>query len=279
MLGGMGIARARWVLVVVVVGACGPTVELETESGTGDGTATTSDSASASADETTTPPSGVCGENDTELIGGGPPGFSGFPPPCNPQDEPGINGYRCCSDDPAAVGGALPAYQGLGIAGGMPYFSEANNDLSSTGQCVRVADLQGQGLLSGGVEGCPIPCNPTWSGAEVDAVCGPARVCCQTVELQPSDCVRDPVTGLWRPVTGDDIGELTQWAPGDHQTHQDPNGASCLALAGSLGDEFEDCVRQLTVADQRGYCMALGAGQLCPLVQPGYIDACEALNQ
>lgn len=262
-----------------MMAACGPTVELDTDSGT-EGTTQGSADASASADETTTPPSGPCGENDTELIGGGPPGPSGYPPPCNPQQEPGINGYRCCSDDPAAVGGALPAYQGKGIDGDVPYFSEINNDLSQFGQCVRVGDLQGQGLLAGGVEGCPIPCNPTWSADEVQTVCGASRVCCQTVELQADDCVQDSTTGLFRPVTGDDIGVLTQWRPVDHDTHQDPNGSACLALAGGdvSGSAFQDCVRQLTVANQRGYCMALGPGQLCPLESPGYVDACEALN-
>jgi len=264
----------------VLVGvACGPTVETET----GDGSGTSGDpseSASASADETGAP-SGVCGEFDTELIGGGPPGPLGYPEGCSPISDPGVNGYRCCSDDPAAIGGAPPDYQGKNIPNAdTPYFSGNNNDLSNTGQCVRVTDIAGQGLLEMAATDCPIPCNPAWAADIIDDVCGPARVCCQTRELQPEDCIIDPDTGLHRPVNGNDIGASSMWRPSDHATHQDPNGSACLALAGGevSSSAFQDCVRQLSVADQRGFCMALGAGQLCPGEQPSYMDACEILN-
>ena len=261
--------------------ACGPVVALDSDADAGTGTSTVAETTvGESADESSGEPSGVCGVNDTELFGGGPPGPLGFPPPCNPKQDPGTNGYRCCSDDPAAAGRQLPAYQGTGIAGGLPYFADANNDLSIVGQCVDVTQLVGQGLNAPGVEGCPIPCNPTWPEDSVETVCGAGRVCCQTVELGAEDCVQDPVTGLYRPITGDDIGTLSTWRPGDHQTHQDPNGSNCLAIAGgdSSSDVFQDCVRQLSVANQRGFCMSLGAGQVCPHADPSYVDACEQLN-
>ncbi len=240
---------------------------------------------SASADDTAGPGTGNgCGVGDVEPIGGGTPGPTGFPPGCNPNRDPGTNGYRCCSDDPAAPGGELPAYAGLGIAGAPPFFADASNDSSTSGVCVRVADFQGVGnnLASAGVEGCPIPCNPTWEPDALTQVCGPTRQCCQTQELQPADCVMDEATGLWRPVHGQDIGIQTDWTPGSHATHQDPNGVQCLAIATAAGDPsgdvFQDCVRQLSVANQRGYCMSLGPGQSCPLTLPTYVDACEALN-
>lgn len=266
--------------VVVLAGlGCGPVVGLDSGTDSGTDSNGTDPTQGDSADETGGSAS-ACGVGDTELLGGGPPGPLGFPPPCNPSQDPGTNGYRCCSDDPAAPDGQLPAYQGLGIMGGTPFFAEANNDLGDFGICVDVTQTAGQGLVAPGVEGCPIPCNPTWPQDSIDTVCGSSRSCCQTVELEPEDCVQDQVTGLYRPVTGDDIGVLSQWKPQDHRTHQDPNGTSCLALASgnASSDVFQDCVRQLTVANQRGYCMALGAGQVCPHAQPGYVDACELLN-
>jgi len=269
-------------LVIVVVGACGPSIALETDdtSGGDDGQASISASA-GSADGGASRPARACGVGDRGLFGGGAVGPTGFPPPCAPRSDPGVNGYRCCSDDPAAVGGGLPAYEGMGIEGGAPYFSEANNEVSLFGQCVRVGDLVGQGLIAAGVEGCPIPCNPTWDAGSIQTICGPARVCCQTVQLRDQDCVIDETTGLSRPTSGDDIGILTAWRPGDHATHQDPNGDGCSGIAGgdTNGPIFLDCVRALSVADQRGFCMALGAGQSCPTEEPGYVDACEARNE
>jgi hypothetical protein len=275
----------RWLLgaPLLMGAACGPVVELDSESGTGSGSSTTADPTQdegASVDESGAP-SGACGVGDTELIGGGPPGPLGFPPPCNPSRDAGTNGYRCCSHDPAAADGQLPAYEGKNIEGGStPFFSATNNDLSAFGSCVDVTQIAGQGLVEANAESCPIPCNPTWPQASIDEVCGSSRVCCQTVELGPDDCVVDAVTGLFRPVTGDDIGVITQWKPADHDTHQDVNGSNCLALAGgdSSSPVFQSCVRALSVADQRGFCMALGAGQACPHTQPSYVDACEELN-
>lgn len=201
---------------------------------------------------------------------------------CQPNQESNCpDTHFCCSDDPAAVGGAKPNYAGKSIDGGaMPYFSGDRNALGTSGMCVRVDDIAGQGLVELPAANCPIPCNPTWSEAWIDDVCGPTRVCCQTVELEAKDCVIDPGTNRYRPVNGDDIGSLSAWKPADHSTHQDPNGNTCLALAGgdSGSSMFTDCVRQLSVADQRGFCMALGAGVLCPTKQVGYVDACTALN-
>ncbi|MEX1369011.1 MAG: hypothetical protein AB1Z98_38145 [Nannocystaceae bacterium] len=261
---------------------CGPTIELESDSGSGSATSDPMDptvgpgeSADSSGGQ-----AAACGVGDTELVGGGPPGPLGFPPGCDPRVDPGTNGYRCCSDDPAAAGNGLPAYEGRGIAGAPPYFADANNDVGRSGLCVDVSQVAGQGLQGTAAIDCPIPCNPTWGSADIATVCGPARQCCQTQELQPADCVEDPDTGRFRPVTGDDIGLLTQWGLADHATHQDPNGDGCLALAG--GDvtsmAFQECARSLSVADQRGVCMQLAPGQSCPHAQSSYVDACEALN-
>lgn len=188
--------------------------------------------------------------------------------------------HFCCSDDPAAVDGAKPNYAMLGIddPAGMPYFSGENNNVGTSGMCVDTGQLVGQGLSELAAANCPIPCNPTWDQAWINDVCGPARVCCQTVAMGPEDCILD--NGQFRPISGADIDSENTWAPGDHNTHQDPGGAGCLALAGGNtgSDVFADCVRQLSVADQRGFCMALGAGQTCPVNQPGYIDACTARN-
>ncbi|MEM9456774.1 MAG: hypothetical protein AAGF11_21535 [Myxococcota bacterium] len=260
--------------------ACGPTIDLETDGSSATGTATTN-SNEASADETGAS-GAACGLSDTELVGGGPPGPLGYPDGCDPSNDPGINGYRCCSDDPAAAGGLAPDYQDKNISNaGLPYFSGNNNGFSRTGQCIHVAAIAGQGLLEAAAANCPIPCNPTWPGETIADVCGPARVCCQTRAIEPKDCIEDPETGLFRPVTGGDIiATLTNWRPGDHATHQDPNGSGCQALAGGdlQSPFFLDCVEQLNVANQRGFCMGLPAGQACPHEQPGYIDACEMLN-
>jgi hypothetical protein len=270
------VVSRSWVLASLLL-ACGPVVELDDASGSG---STADPTVGESVDGSEGGPAGACGVGDTELLGGGPPGPLGYPPPCNPSQDPGTNGYRCCSDDPATLDGQLPAYTGKGIEGSPPSFSGANNARSDFGMCVDVSQLAGQGLLEPEAENCPIPCNPTWSQDAIDSLCGFGRACCQTVELQPRDCVMDPVTGLYRPVTGDDIGVLSQWRPADHATHQDPNGTQCLALAGGdhASETFLGCVRALSVADQRGFCMALGPGQACPHDEPSYVDACEALN-
>lgn len=221
-------------------------------------------------------------------VAGGELGPSGFPPACNPRFDTAQGPYRCCSDDPAAEAGELPAYMGKNIDGGMPYFAGTNNDLGTWGLCVKTSDIPfGSGLTEPAASNCPVPCDPTWDEGSVDTVCGSGRVCCQTQELQPEDCVVDPVSGQWRPVDGTDIGvmyedgvPITTWAPNSHTTHQDPNGNACLGFAGGdlVSPIFTECIRNLHVTNHRGYCMALGPGQTCPLQQPGYVDACAQLN-
>ncbi|MEM6994462.1 MAG: hypothetical protein AAF721_28360 [Myxococcota bacterium] len=195
--------------------------------------------------------------------------------------------HFCCSDDPASEGGALPNYANKEIPGARtPYFSGVNNALGTQGMCVdRESVPRGAGLLEVSALDCPIPCNPTWSDEDIDIVCGEARHCCQTAPLEPEDCVL--VDGQWRAVSGLDIAVqnedgtvVTDWKFGSHRTHQDPGGEACLQLAGSdtTSDIYLDCVRQLTVADQRGFCIGLDPGQTCATQQPGFADACAQLN-
>lgn len=200
---------------------------------------------------------------------------------CNPrQSENCPDTHLCCSDDPAAQGGALPAYEGKGVEGATAIFSGTNNSLGTAGMCVRTDDIPaGSGLIEFAAANCPIPCNPTWDQADKDAICGNTRVCCQTVELDPADCVMGD-DGMWRPVSGADIPDLTNWGPDRHATHQDPGGTGCRTFAGGdmASDLFNDCVSNLSVADQRGFCMALAPSQACPTEAPGYLDACTQIN-
>jgi hypothetical protein len=218
-------------------------------------------------------------------VGPGDPGPLGFPIyACNPRVS-GEGEFKCCSSDPSTADGDLPAYQGTGIAGSTPLYADAANDAGTWGMCVRTADLPaGFSLQAAAAANCPIPCNPTWDSADVEAVCGDGRVCCQTIEIGDKDCVIEDGSVTWRPVSGADIGPdanvspVTNWNAVAHDTHQDPNGTVCLAFAGgdSASAEFAECIRHLTVADQRGYCMGLAAGQACPASVATYVDACEA---
>jgi hypothetical protein len=219
-------------------------------------------------------------------VGPGEPGPLGFPiHACNPRGS-GEGEFKCCSTDPSTADGELPEYQGRAIVGSTPLYADAANDAGTLGMCVRTGDIPaGFGMQAAAAWNCPIPCNPTWDAGDVEAVCGQARVCCQTFELGENDCVLDGATDLWRPVTGADIGSnssapVTNWNAVAHDTHQDPNGTVCNAFAGGdqQSPEFLECIRHLTVADQRGYCMGLGAGQVCPATLPSYVDACEAMN-
>ena len=283
-------ARRSALVLSACVFACGPQTEdggggtestsVADASGDGDGDGDGGDGPAFGGNCGSLPPEGPTIAPD-EL------GPSGFPMRCNPRTQSGGGAYTCCSDDPAAVGGALPAYDGKGVEGDTPIFSGDNNDLSTWGVCVKTADIPaGSGLQEAAAANCPVPCNPTWDAASIETVCGPSRVCCQTQELQASDCVQDIVTGQWRAVTGLDIGAtnpdgsiVTDWTVASHATHQDPGGLGCIEITGdNFGPAFQDCVLQLSVADQRGFCMALGPGQTCPLAQPTYVDACEALN-
>jgi len=205
---------------------------------------------------------------------------------CNPRQSDNCpSTHFCCSDDPAAVGGGLPAYQTAAGPGDGPtaFFSGVNNGLGTKGMCVRREDLpSGAGLFEAAAANCPVPCNPTWPQEDRNEVCGTDRVCCQTVEIEPEDCIQDD-DGMWRPATGQDIleGNGTDWGPARHATHQDPGGQGCARFAGSsdLNNEmFTGCLAQLSVADQRGFCMALQPGQACPTEADTYMNACEQIN-
>ncbi|MFO0633747.1 MAG: hypothetical protein U0168_12935 [Nannocystaceae bacterium] len=102
--------------------------------------------------------------------------------------------------------------------------------------------------------------------------------------VHADDCVRDESTARMRPADGRDaLASLdggTRWRPTPHSTHQDPHFDGCAARAGDRsGPDFRACVSQLTTANQRGYCMALGPGQRCPTdPATGYRDVCEAIG-
>ena len=211
----------------------------------------------------------------------------------------GTGTYVCCSDDPAALDlddigtPALPSYGG---GSGIPLYASANNNASSSGFCIDTSAVPpAAGIMEiGAGMGCPLPCNPTWAQADITAVCGEQTSCCASVELQDLDCGLDPAlgdAGCWRPVTGGDIQglsgiDVSDWSASDHATHQDPGGGGCeqfitvqagaISAAGlSTQDALFACFRQLTVADQRGFCQ--GAMD-CPLANPVYRDACEQKN-
>jgi hypothetical protein len=221
--------------------------------------------------------------------------------PSNPDcpTKYGSGDYVCCSDDPAALDlsdlgpGALPSYGG---GSGIPLFAAANNNLSSSGFCIATGSIPADAAIMdpGDGQGCPLPCNPTWSDADITAVCGSGTSCCATVEIQESDCGFDPNLGdggCWRPVTGGDIQglggiDVSDWSTSDHATHQDPGGGGCedfvaseaAAISGAGLDSQQvkfACFRQLSVANQRGFCQ--GAMD-CPLANPAYRDACEQMN-
>jgi hypothetical protein len=210
--------------------------------------------------------------------------------------------YVCCSDDPAALlitetgidDLVTPNYLGRG-GEGTPLFSGGNNPLSKSGMCVQSGSVPVTGALADvNAEGCPVPCNPTWSNGDIESVCGPNTICCQTVELAPADCVLDMNvgdSGCWRPATGNDIaGGLTNWGGTAHETHQDPSGTNCqkfvqgidpgiLADKNLTADQVEQaCYRRLTTANQRGFCLGGAGVNFCPLAQPTYRDACEQKN-
>lgn len=176
--------------------------------------------------------------------------------------------YTCCSDDPAAVGGNLPAFRGeTDPKYGMPIFSNNNNPLGTQGMCTDVTEIV-NGLPA---NGCPVPCNPTWAPGDIAVICGGVQ-CCQTEPLAAEDCIQDPADGnRWRAVRGSDIlGGLTTWGS-RHATNQDPDAKGCLFFSGQPIDNpvTQDCLAQLSVADQRGFC-----NTTCPCVE----DTCAMLN-
>ncbi|RMG93880.1 MAG: hypothetical protein D6705_17560 [Deltaproteobacteria bacterium] len=181
---------------------------------------------------------------------------------CNPRQTDNCpDGYFCCSDDAA------------------PQFHGVNNANSISGMCVKEGAVN---PVAGDPElpKCPIPCDPTWSSNQIAAACGQGAMCCQTAEITERDCVQDPNTGQWRPVTGADVfAGLSNWSPAAHDTHQDPGGTVCLAFAG--GDQssqaFRDCLEAVGVANRRGFCMAACPPEN-PVVNPNYRSPCDCLN-
>lgn len=246
---------------------------------------------------------------------------------CNPSlgGDACPDGFKCCSDDPAAFDtalntsvGVLPQYGNLpSDRTGQPMFSEVNNVISRTGMCVSEDSVisllaaDGDGLFQPPTVGCPRPCNPTWSESDVLSVCGVNNVgqtnlCCQTVELDVTDCVFDGDLDCFRPVSGLDlnvgpntppavlnrvdssgaiiVGSSVSWFPGDHATMQGPGGDACTIFAGTNDQNavyWYECARALSVANQRGYCLTRndeGGVATCPLDSASYVDACEQLN-
>ena len=187
--------------------------------------------------------------------------------PAGPEQPPCPEGFGCCSDDPASIQGVL-------------LFANASNSRSRHGMCIDPNHIPG--VQPRAAPGCVTACNPTWERERIEEVCGTFEVCCQTVELVEEDCVLDEDDGRWRPMDGRDAAAAAasgaaRWGDG---THQDPDFSSCEAYAGGRDkDAFFACAGQLTVADQRGFCIALSQGQACPVEQPEYVDACEALNE
>lgn len=176
-------------------------------------------------------------------------------------------GETCCSDDPSTVGGKKPNYYMDNVQNdeyGVPLFSDINNSLSTQGMCVELG-----GFMSPLVNGCPVPCNPTWDAGTIGEICGPTQQCCQTQELDSTkDCIM--VDGRWRAARGEDIiAKRTGWGPA-HTTNQDPFAKGCNVFAQGNTDSLRDCIEQLTVANQRGFCYSLG----CPCVE----DECDKKN-
>jgi hypothetical protein len=223
---------------------------------------------------------------------------------CDPSEpicpsKYGSGDYVCCSDDPAAIdleNAGAPALPTYGGGTGTPLFSSVLNAASSSGFCIATAEVPLDAAIGepGPGAACPKPCNPTWSSADINTVCGPNTSCCASVEIEDLDCGFDPALGdggCWRPVTGGDITDLggldvSNWSSSDHATHQDPGGKGCetfvmsqAAAIAAAGLETNDakiaCFRSLTVANQRGFCQ--GAMD-CPLANPAYRDACEQKN-
>jgi hypothetical protein len=305
----MNRTRLPYLVALALAGACIVTKPVG-DADTDVTSSTADDSESLSSDSNTGPgmtsvADATTGEPDTDLlrvdcaeqdwgptVGGGELGPLGFPVmACNPRTSGEAFGYQCCSTDPTTADGSLPAYEGKPVAdGSAAIYADAANGAGTWGMCVRTTDIPpGSGLLAAAANNCPIPCNPTWSDEDVTTVCGAGRVCCQTTELGENDCVQE--NGVWRAVTGEDIGNggvvpTTNWNNAAHDTHQDPNGTVCAALASDPQSvEFRACIEGLSVANQRGFCMSLGAGQSCPADPtpppgsgPGYRSVCDLMN-
>ncbi|PCC70177.1 hypothetical protein SAMN02745121_03502 [Nannocystis exedens] len=207
------------------------------------------------------------GDSTAGDTGGGVPGVhAGACKPVEGNTCP--MGHTCCSDDPATIQGLLPNYFDPGTIDdeiGTPLFSADNNDFSDWGFCIETG-----GFPSPLSNGCPVPCDPRWTLEQRVDICGGSQ-CCPFTAVDPGkDCILDPDTGRWRTVNGGDILlKRTEWGDA-HATNQDPQLESCKLLAGGDQNALTDCVRQLGVADRRGYCFS---GE-CPCVE----DLCDQKN-
>lgn len=191
---------------------------------------------------------------------------------CNPrQDDNCPDDYECCSSDPATL---------TTRSGDQRLFSGTRNSLSEFGMCIRKGDLRGTSFaLPESPDGdCPVPCNPQWGDALVEGVCGAGRVCCQTREVEPLDCTgAAPATNAEALACARD-SSCTNWA--QHPSAQDPNFQRCTELSrdGSgtvIQATFEACAETLSVANQRGFCMAPDPNRRClNMGTPFYTDAC-----
>lgn len=202
--------------------------------------------------------------------------------PCAPNGNDSCpESHQCCSDDPTTLDGRLPDY-GRGLPDvSDPIFAAGGNFRGSSGVCVNTDEVP-SGLSLDAPLRCPLPCNPTWPDTDIEAVCGEGAACCQTVSISAEDCVLDPTSGRWRPAAGQDAlaslsgGDL--WKPTTNSSHQDPDFDACAELADAdrTSAIFSDCVGQLSVANQRGFCMQLEGGE-CPLpADPS--TRCDELN-
>lgn len=253
------------VLIACTDRATGDTDNDNTSTSTTTSTVGTLEVTSTTAPTTTDP---TTGPTPTSTTGDGLPGVHAGA--CKPIDgDVGCPAeHVCCSDDPATSQGRLPNYWEDGKVDdvfGNPLFSSINNELSHWGFCIDVGEFP-----SPFANGCPIPCNPTWSEDQLAPICQGSQ-CCPFTAVDPAkDCILDPDTGRWRTARGQDvIDKLTGW--GDElATNQDPFADSCTKLANGDQDALIDCIRQLGVADQRGYCFA----DPCPCVE----DVCDQKN-
>lgn len=220
---------------------------------------------------------------------------------CNPAGPSPTcpDGFFCCSDDPTVDPytdaertdpGALPNFAEHKIDGkewAIPLFAGENNKLSHSGMCVKL-NTDPQTIKGTAAAGCPIPCNPKWSNEAIAKVCGDEKsACCQTVQLDAKDCVPEGPNKCTRAVVGSDVfsdPQLSNWSGSAHRTHQDPGGLECAKRYEKGKDKWSNCVRKLTVADQRGFCIAPIESNgkkeraQCPLKKASYQDACEILN-
>jgi hypothetical protein len=250
----------RATLALALMIACGPTPEEPTSGSSGP--------------TTTEVPDPTSGAPSTSGLTDAPTTGDEEFPRCDPS-QGGCSAGVCCSDDPATVGGKTPNFFQSGLEDdeyGRPIFAGDNNELGTWGRCVEVG-----GFVSPFANGCPVPCNPTWAPARTLEICGAQTSCCPFTELDPAkDCVLDPQTQRWRAVTGRDIPALTPWGDA-HTTNQDPTGAGCQQFSAGDADVFNDCIAQLTVADQRGFCYAAGCPcreDLCDMKNPDWVPRC-----